>query len=157
VNAPVTADDRAHPSNCSCGDCIGFRAGIPGAKRGRGSSGQATLTEDEMVCAAAGCDNSSVDGRFAGDFCSACDADMRTGRFTHGTAAPYKMAIELARLRKIVKDIEKAAGKRIRVQSPRKLEEALDYATGGDACESYRLGVEEAQGEITSRIRELVK
>lgn len=114
-------------------------------------------TEDEKVCAAAGCDNSNVDGRFAGDFCSACDADLRTGKFAHGTAAPYKIAIELARLRKMVRDIEKAAGKKVRVQSPRKLEEALDYATGGDACESYRLGVEEAQSEIMSRIRELVK
>jgi hypothetical protein len=64
---------------------------------------------------------------------------------------------QIARLRKTLKAIEKAAGKKIRVQSERKLREALDYATGGEACESYRLGVEEAQGEILSRIRELVK
>jgi len=116
-----------------------------------------TVSEDEKVCAAAGCDNSNVDGPFVGDFYAACDTDMRTGKFIHGTATPYKMAIELVRLRKTLKDIDKAAGKKIRVQSERKLEEALDYATGGDACESYRLGVEEAQGEIVSRIRELVK
>lgn len=64
---------------------------------------------------------------------------------------------QIARLRKTLKDIDKAASKKILVQGARKLQEALDYATGGDACESYRLGVEEAQGEIVSRIRELVK
>jgi len=29
---------EVHPSNCSCGDCLGFREGIPGATRGRGYS-----------------------------------------------------------------------------------------------------------------------
>ena len=28
--------DPFNPGNCSCGDCIGFRGGAPGARRGRG-------------------------------------------------------------------------------------------------------------------------
>lgn len=32
-----TAENRLHPSGCTCCNCVAYRAGIPGAKRGRGS------------------------------------------------------------------------------------------------------------------------
>ncbi len=59
--------------------------------------------------------------------------------------------------RKMLSKAIRAAEKRIKVLSSKQLEENLDYATGGDAVESYRLGVEEAQGEIIFRLRQLEK
>lgn len=44
--------------------------------------------------------------------------------------------------------------KRIKVLSDRQLEANLEYAAGSMA-EAYRIGVEEAQGEIESRLRAL--
>lgn len=44
------------------------------------------------------------------------------------------------------------AGKKIKVLPTRKLNDQLDYAAG-DLAEAYRIGVEEAQGEILSRLR----
>ena len=38
-----------HESNCSCGDCIGFRAGIPGAKRGCGPGVTPTLSSKNIA------------------------------------------------------------------------------------------------------------
>ncbi len=49
----------------------------------------------------------------------------------------------------------KAASKKIKVMSDKNLMESLDYAVGGDACEAYRLGVEEAQGQIIQWLEDL--
>jgi transcription elongation GreA/GreB family factor len=46
------------------------------------------------------------------------------------------------------------AGKKIKVLPARNLNDQLEYAAG-DLAEAYRIGVEEAQGEILSRLRTL--
>lgn len=56
------------------------------------------------------------------------------------------------------RDIDRAikvASKKIRVIGDSKLRHNLDMAAGGDACEAYRMGVEEAQGEIIQRLEHL--
>lgn len=46
-------------------------------------------------CAAKDCTNTSDQGRFAGDFCTACDLALRTGKAIHGTSWIFALAAEL--------------------------------------------------------------
>lgn len=48
-----------------------------------------------------------------------------------------------------------ALEKQVRFLSERKMEENLDHACGGDACEAFRMGAWEAQREMIGRLREL--
>lgn len=48
----------------------------------------------------------------------------------------------------------KAAGKKIRILPKKQLNQSLEWACG-DMADAYRCGVEEAQGEIVNRLRQL--
>ncbi len=85
------------------------------------------------------------------------DREWFNQRLANSNIRNSELAQQVSKLRKQLADINKTVCKKIRVESPRKLEKALDYATGGDACESYRLGVEEAQEEIIGRIQKVLK